>query len=174
MPASLNRGSTYGDIWGVWAFYLKHPWPTQEYLTGLGSAYVLELAPGTGVIDTASYSEEDLAEDLEKLREVKGGNVDEAVKRWEEKRDAWSEEVGDDVPFDEPHPLEGPPAERLYNVISHMTDVQGTNSVLRKLGYGILIDTAGVVTEGAYEPSVAAVFLDPTAMEIVDASGTGK
>jgi hypothetical protein len=35
----------------------------------------------------------------------------------------------------------------------------------------LLVDSAGIVSEGAYAPAVSAVFLNPSALEVVDAAG---
>ena len=170
VPASLNRDSTYGDIWGVWSFSLKHAWPTQKYLTNLGTAYILK-SKSAKIVDTESYSEKDLERDISVLQREYGDKVQNASKEYEENKELCRQEGLETCQYNDPN--DGPPFYRLYHIVQDILGTtKSTNIVFRKLGYQLIIDSAAIVSEGVYAPSVSAVFLDPTALEVVDACGT--
>ncbi len=166
VPASLNRDSSYGDIWGVWSFYLRHAWPKSKgSLTRMSAAYIFVLKGGR-VLDTGSYSESDFARDFRLIENKYGKDAGNASSFLEERR-LLIEAEG--LPPDGPDFPDLSPADRIYRVVQHVHGTtRSTNFVLRKIGYDVLIDSAGVVSEGSYSPSVSAVVLNPALIDVVD------
>lgn len=167
IPVSLNRDFTYGDIFGIWSFYLEYGWPEKPaYLTRMSDVYIFEVKTDR-VLDTSTYNEAALKSDVGKLRKLYGSAVDNAQNNEDRKRDIWPSEVGTE--YDQQLLSEMSPGRQLYQIVSQIKgSTKSTNFIFRNLGYDVIIDSGADVSEGVYAPAVSAVVLDPRVVNIID------